>query len=143
MAETVPPETLKRVQEVFDCWNRGDFTDMLSMWAEDGAFDVSAVFTDISPARGHAEVLRAWRVMLDSLDGLRMDPVDAFSLGGGRYVVDMRLWGHGRRSGAGVDRRYGYACEFRPEDGKCVRSQLFPDVESALAAAEHAGVGTD
>ena len=135
MAERVPPETLKRVQEIFDCWNRGDFADMLDMWAEDGAFDVSAVFTDIPPARGHAELLRVWQGLLDSLDGLRMDPVDVFSLGAGRYVVDMRLRGHGRSSGAIVGRRYGYICEFRRDDGKCVRSELVNDVESALAAA--------
>jgi ketosteroid isomerase-like protein len=143
MAERVSPEALKQIQSVFDCWNRGDFTDMLSMWAEDGRFDVSAVFTDIAPARGHVEVLRTWRVMLDSLDGLRMEPVEVFSLGSGRYVVDMRLWGHGRRSGAVVDRRYGYICEFRREDGKCVRSQLVPDVDSVLAATERPGVAAD
>src|SRR4029079_9424845 len=118
-----------------DCWNRGDFADMLDMWAEDGAFDVSAVFTDIAPAHGHAELVRVWRGLLDSLDGLRMDPVDVFSLGAGRYVVDMRLRGHGRSSGAIVGRRYGYICEFRRDDGKCVRSELVNDVESALAAA--------
>jgi hypothetical protein len=127
----------------FDCWNRGDFADMLGMWAEDGAFDVSSVFTDISPARGHEEVLGAWRAMADSLDGLRMDPVEVFTLGSGRYVVDMRLWGQGRRSRAVVDRRYGYICEFRRDDGKCVRSQLVPDLESALAAVQRAGVATD
>ncbi len=136
MARPVSPEMLRRVQEVFECWNGGDFTEMLAMWADDGSFDVSAVFTDIAPARGHAEVLRSWGELHDALDGLRMDPVEVFSFGSGRYVVDMRLWGEGRLSGAEVDRRYGYLCEFRREDGKCARSKLLPDVASALAIAD-------
>lgn len=140
MAEPVSPAELKRIQDVFDCWNAGDFTEMLAMWAEDGDFDVSAVFADIRPAQGHAEILKTWEWMFESMDGLRMDPVEVFSLGPGTYVADMRLWGRGRASGAAVDRRYGYLCEFRREDGKCVRSQLLPDVETALATAERADV---
>ena len=136
MARPVPPDVLAQVQEVFECWNGGDFTEMLAMWAEDGSFDVSAVFTDVAPARGHSEVLHSWGELHDSLDGLRMDPVEVFSFGPGRYVVDMRLWGTGRHSGAEVDKRYGYLCEFRREDGKCVRSKLLPDVASAMALAE-------
>src|SRR5687768_16569188 len=116
MARPVPPETLEQLQEVFECWNGGNFTQMLAMWAEDGIFDVSAVFTDVAPARGHPDVLRSWEELLESLDGLRMDPVQVFELGQGLYVVDMRLWGEGRRSGAEVDKRYGYLCEFRRED---------------------------
>ena len=143
MAQPVSPALLKQVQDVFDCWNDGDFTEMLAMWADDGRFDVSAVFADIPTARGHAETLTAWGAMFESLDGLRMDPVEAFSFGSGVFVVDMRLWGRGRASGAAVDRRYGYLCEFRQEDGKCVRSQLLPDVESALATAERAGAAMD
>ena len=136
MAQPVPPEVLEQVQEVFECWNDGDFTEMLAMWAEDGTFDVSAVFTDIAPARGHAEVLRSWAELHDGLDGLRMDPVEVFSFGSGLFVADMRLWGKGTQSGVEVDRRYGYLCEFRREDGKCVRSKMLPDLASALAVAE-------
>jgi ketosteroid isomerase-like protein len=141
MARPVSPQVLDQLKEVFDCWNGRDFDGMLDMWAEDGTFDVSAVFVDLAPTRGHADVSRCWDELLDSLDGLRMDPVEVFSLGSGRYVVDMRLWGRGKRSGVEVDRRYGYVCTFR-EDGKCLRGQLLPDLASALAIAQAAATAT-
>jgi hypothetical protein len=79
--------------------------------------------------------------MLDHY-GLRMDPVEVLSLGSGRYVAHMRLWGRGRRSGVEVDQHYGYLCTFRLEDGKCVLGQMHPDVPSALAIAEEAAVSS-
>ena len=33
-----------------------------------------------------------------------MDPLEVFDVGDGRYVVDVRLWGKGKRSGVEVDR---------------------------------------
>ena len=134
MARAVSPEVLAQVKDVFDCWNDRDFSGMLDMWAEDGTFDVSAVFVDLAPTRGHAAVSRCWAELLESLDGLRMDPIEAFSAGPGRYVAHMRVWGKGRHSGADVDQRYGYICTFGP-DGKCIHAQLLPDLESALAIA--------
>jgi ketosteroid isomerase-like protein len=132
MARAVSPQVLTEWQRVFDCWNRGDFDEMLAAYARDGSFDVSAVFPDIAPAHGHSEILGAWAALTENLDGLRLDPVDVLALGSGRYVVDMRLWGEGRRSGAAVDRRYGYICTFHERDGKCIRAELLPDVDAAL-----------
>jgi ketosteroid isomerase-like protein len=135
MPRAVSPEVLGQIKEVFDCWNDRDFEGMLDMWAEDGVFDVSAVFADIATARGRADVSRCWQDMLESLDGLRMDPIEVFSLDPGRYVVHMRLWGKGKRSGVEVDQRYGYLCRFG-EDGKCLHGRLLPDLASALAVGQ-------
>ena len=135
MSRTVSPQVLAQVKEVFECWNERDFEGMLDMWAEDGVFDVSAVFADLAPTRGREEVSRCWQEMLESLDGLRMDPIEVFSLGSRRYVVHMRLWGKGKRSGAEVDQRYGYVCTF-DEDGKCLHGRLLPDLASAFAVGQ-------
>ena len=71
MAQPVSPALLKQVQDVFDCWNDGDFTEMLAMWADDGEFDVSAVFADIPyGSEATLETLNAWEAMFESLDGL-------------------------------------------------------------------------
>ena len=48
------------------------------------------------------------------------------SLGSGRYVVDVRLWGKGKRSGAEVDQRFAYLYTLRAEDEKIIRAQLTP-----------------
>jgi ketosteroid isomerase-like protein len=114
---------------------------MLDHYAEDGIFDVSSVFVDVAPARGHANIRRSFEALYESLEGLRMDPVEVLSLSSGRYVAEMRLWGKGRRSGVEVDHRYGYLVTFR-QDGKCLHGQMFPDVPSALAIAEEAAVSS-
>jgi ketosteroid isomerase-like protein len=139
MVRAVSPQVLDQFKEVFDCWNDGDFDEMLDHYAEDGIFDISAVFVDIAPAQGHTSILRSFEALHESLEGLRMDPVEVLSLGSGRYVAEMRLWGRGRRSGVEVDHRYGYLLTFR-QDGKCLRGQMLSDVPSALAIAEGAAV---
>jgi hypothetical protein len=59
--------------ERFECWNRGELDLMQAMYAEDGAFDVSAVFTDVAPARGHESMRRyrdeVWRIGVPDVPG--------------------------------------------------------------------------
>ncbi len=109
---------------------------MQEPYAEDSVFDVSAVFTDIAPIRGQESMLRYWNDLRETWDGLRLDPVEVLDVGDGRFVVDLRLWGKGRRSGAEVDQRFGMLYTVRLEDGKVVSAQLLPDVASAIAVAE-------
>ncbi|MGH2964398.1 MAG: nuclear transport factor 2 family protein [Solirubrobacterales bacterium] len=139
MAQRVSAEILDRFQmeERFECWNRGEFDLMLEPYAEDALFDVSAVFTDVAPVRGHEDMRRYWRELRETWDGLRIDPVEVLDAGDGRYVVDLRLSGKGRRSGAEVDQRLAMLYTVRP-DGKVVAAQLLPGVAAAISAAEPA-----
>jgi ketosteroid isomerase-like protein len=109
---------------------------MQDMYAEDAVWDISAVFTDVSPIRGHESLRRYWDEVWETWEGVRMDPLEVFDVGDGRYVVDVRLWGKGKRSGVEVDQRFAYLYTLRPEDEKVVRAQLFPDVRSAVTVAE-------
>jgi ketosteroid isomerase-like protein len=138
MADRVSPEVLDRLrmEERFECWNRGEFDLMLEPYVEDAVFDVSAVFTDIAPVHGHEEMRNSWLQLRETWDGLRLDPVEVLDAGDGRYVVDLRLWGKGRRSGVEVDQRFAMAYTVRLEDGKVVRAQLLPNVQAAISAAE-------
>jgi ketosteroid isomerase-like protein len=111
---------------------------MQDMYAEDAVFDVSAVFTDVAPKRGHQAMRRYWNELWETWDGIRLDPVKAFDVGGGRYVVDVRLWGKGRRSGVEVDQRFAFLYTLRPEDERVIHAQLLPDVAAAISAAESA-----
>ena len=83
----------------FECWNRGELDLMQDMYAEDGVFDISAVFTDVAPIRGHQAMRRYWDELWETWEGIRLDPLEVFDVGEGRYVVDVRLWGKGKRSG--------------------------------------------
>jgi ketosteroid isomerase-like protein len=101
-------------------------------YAEDGEVDLSPVFTDTRPYRGHESMRRMWDEMWDAWEGIRMDPLEVFDVGGGRFVVDVRLWGKGKRSGAEVDQRFAYLYTLRERDEKIVRCQLFPTVQAAM-----------
>jgi ketosteroid isomerase-like protein len=123
------------MQERFDCWNRDELEPMLAMYAADAVFDVSAVFTDVAPKRGHADMLGYWRELRQTWGGgMRTDPVQVLDVGDGRIVLEARLWGKGTRSGAAVDQRFAFLYEFGP-DGLIRSAALHPDVAAAEAAA--------
>jgi ketosteroid isomerase-like protein len=131
----VSPEQLAYFKEGLECWNRDELDLMQDMYAEDGVFDVSAVFPDVAPMRGHRDMRRYWEALRETWDGIRQDPIDAFDLGDGRYVVEVRMSGKGRRSGVEVDQRFAVLYVLDPEDQKVARAQLFPDVAAAISVA--------
>ena len=109
---------------------------MLELYAEDAVFDMSAVFPDVAPVRGHHDMVRYWMELRETWGGgMRLDPLDLFDLGDRRYVLDMRLSGIGTRSGIEVDRRMAFLYDLRP-DGKIMRARLFPDLATAISVAE-------
>lgn len=108
---------------------------MQEPYAEDAVLDVSAVFTDVAPMRGHENMLRYWHELRETWEGMRLDPIDVLDAGDGHYVVDLRLGGKGRRSGAEVDQHFAFLYTIRP-DGKIIRAQFFPDVATAISVAE-------
>ena len=132
MPQAASPEILEWFKEGFECWNGGELDLMQDMYAADGEYDVSAVFTDTRPYRGHESMRRQWDEMWEIWEGVRMDPLEIFDVGGGRFVVDVRLWGKGKRSGAEVDQRFAYLYTLREHDEKVVRCQLFPTVQAAM-----------
>ena len=124
-----------RLEERFECWNRGEFDLMLEPYAEDAVFDISAVFTDVAPVRGHEAMRRCWHELRETWDGLRLEPVELLDVANGRVVVDLRVWGKGRRSGVEVDQRFAMLYAVRPEDGKITSGHLLAGVAAAISAA--------
>ena len=90
MSRTASPEIAERFKEGFEWWNCGELDLMQDQYAEDGEFDVSAVFMDTPPIRGRDSMRRYWDEMWQTWEGMRMDPLEVFDLGDGRYVVDVR-----------------------------------------------------
>jgi ketosteroid isomerase-like protein len=109
---------------------------MVDEYAEDGEFDLSAVFTGMAVCRGHGSMRRQLDELWETWEGVRMEPLEVFDIGGGQFVVDLRLWGKGRRSGVEIQQRYGFLYTLRESDGKVVRSQLFPTVQAAIQSAK-------
>jgi ketosteroid isomerase-like protein len=135
MPQTASPEVIERFNEGFECWNGGELDLMQDMYVEDGEFDLSAVFVDTPPFRGHESMRRYWDELWETWEGVRMDPLEVFDVGRGRFVVDVRQWGKGKRSGAEVDQRFAYLYTLREGDEKIVRCQLFPTVQAAMGFA--------
>jgi ketosteroid isomerase-like protein len=131
VSQPVSPEILARVKENFEWWNGGEPQLMLDEYAEDGELDLSAVFTDMPVIRGHEGMRRQLDEFWKAWEGVRMDALEVFSVGRERFVVDVRLWGKGRRSGAEVDQRFACLYTLRESDNKIVRCQFFPTVEAA------------
>jgi ketosteroid isomerase-like protein len=137
MVQRVSNEVLDRLrmEERFECWNRGEFDLMLEPYAEDALFDVSAVFTDVAPVRGHADMRRSWEDLRETWRGLRLDPVEVLEVGEGRFVVDLRLSGTGRGSGAEVEQRFAMLYDVGPA-GRVVSARLLANMAAAISAAE-------
>ena len=135
MAQVASPRVVARFKEGFECWNGGQLDLMQDMYAEDAELDMSAVFTDMPPFRGHESMRRQWDETWETWEGIRSDPLEVFDIGDGRFVVDVRLWGKGKRSGVEVDQRMAYLYTLREADEKIVRCQLFPTVQDALDSA--------
>jgi ketosteroid isomerase-like protein len=135
MVQAASPEVLERFKEGFECWNGGKLDLMQDAYAVDGEVDLSAVFMDTKPIRGHESMRRYWDEVWETWEGVRMDPLEVFDVGGGRFVVDVRWWGKGKRSGAEVDQRFAYLYTLRAADEKIVLCQLFPTVQAALGFA--------
>jgi ketosteroid isomerase-like protein len=135
MPESPSPEVLARIKESFEWWNGGEPQLMLDDYAEDAELDISAVFTDVSVLRDHDSMRRQISEWYEAWEGLRLDSLDVLDVGRGRYVVGIRLWGKGRRSGAEVDRRVAMLYTLREPDNMIVRAQLFPSAEAAIEFA--------
>jgi hypothetical protein len=90
MPRTVSPEVLQRFKQGYEWWNCGELDLMQDDYAEDAELDISAVFTDTEPFRGHGSMRRYWDAMRETWEGMRMDPLQVFDIGGGRFVVDLR-----------------------------------------------------
>ena len=135
VAEAASHETVDWVKQGYEFWNCGTPDLMLDLYAEDGELDLSAVFTDMSVYRGRDAMRRQLDALWEAWEGVRMDPLAVFEVGGGRFVVDLRWWGKGKRSGVGVDQRLAFLYTLRAVDNKIARSQLFPSVEAAMEFA--------
>ena len=121
--------SVDQVRRGYEFWNSGTPDLMLDLYAEDAEVDVSAVFADMGLYRGRDSMRRELDALWEAWEGVRVDPLAVFDVGGGRFVADLR-W-----SGRGVDRRVAVLYTLRAADDRIVRGQLFPSVEAAMEFA--------
>jgi ketosteroid isomerase-like protein len=109
---------------------------MVDEYAEDGELDFSRVFTGMPAFRGHEGMRRQIDELWETWEGVRMDPLEVLDIGRGEFVVDIRFWGQGRRSGVEIDQRAAFLYSLRGSDGKVLRALLFPTMQAAMDYAK-------
>jgi ketosteroid isomerase-like protein len=127
------PEALAAFIEGWECYNRHDFDAMAALYSSDAVLDMSRVYLDERPRRGHEDMRAYWEEMWEISGGMRIEPVEVLDVGGDRYVVVVKYGQRGKRSGADVGQEL--ACLYALHDGLVARLDLFPDRDAALAAA--------
>jgi ketosteroid isomerase-like protein len=136
MAYAASPEMVERIKRAYEFWNCDEPDLMVNEYAEDGELDFSRVFTGMPVFRGHDSMRRQIDELWETWEGVRLDPLEVLDIGAGRFVVDLRFWGKGRRSGVEIDQRSAFLYTFRESDSKVVCAQLFPTVQAAMDHAE-------
>lgn len=131
-AQAASPEMVDRIKRAYEYWNCGEPDLMVDEYAADGELDFSRVFTGMPAFRGHDSLRRQIDEFWETWEGVRMDPIEVLDAGGGHFVVELRLWGKGRRSGVEIDQRAAFLYTARESDGKIVRALLFPNRQEAL-----------
>jgi uncharacterized protein len=123
---------LHRIRQGYAAANRRDFAMVLT------GFDPSVEFSAIQtgpegPAtfHGHAGVRQASSLVLEVFGDIRLDPEEFLDLGD-RFLVVVKLSGHGAESGASVNQRLFSVCTLRR--GLVVRQDEFLDRSEALEA---------
>lgn len=82
--------------------------------------------------RGHEGVRRYFDSFYDAVDEIRFEPEDFIGVGD-KVIVPFRLTTRGRASGIETSMTAVQVCQIR--DGKAVRFDVYPTVETARAAA--------
>ena len=131
----VSPEIKNFVDQGFACWNRGEIDLMADGYADDAEVDTTTALPDGRCYKGREEFVRYFHEQWDAWDRLSMEPLDVADVGGGRFVVEVRMTGTGRGSGIEIDQRMGFLYTLGEQDGKVSRVQMFPSRDAALEAA--------
>jgi ketosteroid isomerase-like protein len=129
------PEIKALVERGLGCWNRGEIDLMADEYADDAEVDTTRAVPDGRCYKGREEFVRYFHDLWDAWDLLQMEPLNVADVGGGRFVVEVRLTGKGRSSGIEIDQLAGFLYSLREQDRKVGRVQMFPSTDAALEAA--------
>jgi uncharacterized protein len=86
----------------------------------------------MAPRRGREAILDFFMDQAEMFEGVRVE-VERLSAAGERVLAFVRVTGHGRASGAGVDIRIGHVWTIR--EGLVVRGEGYGDRDEAVRAA--------
>ena len=126
-------DNLARVRAGFEAFNRGDMEEVLRFLHPDVEVFASEEVGEPGSYRGRDAFLSWNRTWMDAWEDFRVDTFDFEPMDDHNVLVHVTQSARGRGSGVEVSQNVTYL--FTLHDGLASRLHLYPDRESALAAA--------
>lgn len=124
-------ENIDLIRQGLDAFNRGDFTAVLELVAEDVEVQEESAFVPEPERHTGRSYMRLWfDGLIRHWEEFRVEPQE-FIDDGATVVAVSRVRGIGRKSGAKVEGRFAYLFEIR--DGRVVRMHFYRERADALA----------
>ena len=115
----------------YDALNRGDLSAVMTLIDDDIRFDPGAASPDRGATQGRAAFEALVRSWTDTFDDFRIEPLDVIE-DGPCLIASIRQSGRG--SGSGLDIAVEIVHVWTVEDGRAVRLESYPNLETARAA---------
>jgi ketosteroid isomerase-like protein len=129
------PENVEIVRRVFGAWDAGGVAAAVPFLASDAEMQLDPVILDEGVLRGREAISAYLTSVVEQLwDEFGVECTDYESVGARHVVVDVRMSGHGRESGAPVEQRFVEALELR--GGNVVWLGVYPDRATAVEAVK-------
>jgi ketosteroid isomerase-like protein len=134
----VSAQNVEAMRRGYELFAQGDIEAVVELLAEDVEIVDSGGLGPLSDSatefrHGREGFIQASREALEAFDDFTIEAED-FIDAGDSVVVPVTISGRGRSSGAEMESRLAHRWVFR-EDGKAIRSEVYPSAEEALTAA--------
>lgn len=124
-------------REYFDWFYKGDWREpgaVEERWHPDLIVHQSSDVPDTKGTfHGYEGLKETFGELRESFAGIVWDPIEIHDLGGGRYLLKVRVSGRGKGSGLAMDMEIGHLFTLR--DGRASQLDVFFDWDRAREAA--------
>jgi ketosteroid isomerase-like protein len=135
MAASRQEENAELVRRGADGYNRGDIAAVLDLFDANVEVHTAPGLVNAGTYHGHDEFLQWLKQWVEAWEEFRIELEAVEPIGDEHVVAMVRQVVRGAGSGVEVEMRLAQLYEVR--DGKATRFHLYPDRETALAAARH------
>jgi ketosteroid isomerase-like protein len=130
----VSQENVEVVRSAFETWDGAGVTAALGFVDPNAEMQLASATLDEGVIKGREAIGAYLTSVVEELwESFGVEATNYESTGQRHVVVDVRLSGRGRASGAAVEQRFAEALEVR--GGRIVRWGVYPDRAEALSAA--------
>jgi ketosteroid isomerase-like protein len=134
MTETTPEENVELARVGIEAYNRGEIDAVLEFIDPDIEVHTPADFLNTGTSHGRDGFIQWAEQWNEAWDSYRMEIEAVEAVGDHHVVATLRQFARGAGSGVEVEMEIAQMYEVR--GGKAIRLHLYPDRDTAVAAAE-------